>query len=726
MQQDYSVSGACDSTLPTNVVVKLTDKDDDTNSVSNDNVTCTNDEYSVSLDGRAITSADVTVAVTHGSSQSAHFDVSNLIVRLALDALPAVFNLSTAPSYRVSGTCDFSLGENVTITLVGTSVDGSPVSGTSACVSGNTFSGDLAATAVTASTFTVQVVYGAGAGAETQTSASVTNSIVRLSLTQPTAPFNAVTDSSYPLAGACDHSIAPHSRVTISLMGVVGVEISKEVACDSGHSFSGTLDASAVTALPSPPSTLVFEASYGAQTSTASAISNDYRSFVLNALGSLNGSTAAAYAVSGSCDDSLNANVTLSAVGVAAIAAITGSVLCQSGVFSTTLDLHTLTQAAYPTVTIEAEYDGQTVSKSTSNAIVILAFTGTQGPITETNKASYTISGTCDPSLGNVSITVEGPTLSESVSCDSAASTFSANINVSSMASETASITIGQSGGATVTQSVSNDIISMDATLSALTLSHGTLTPSFGSETTSYTATVRDVDSLTVTATQNHRDSTLVSSPAGTKIDKITTIPLPVALAVDSTLTITVTAEDGVTSKEYILVVTKVELYLGTLSSLGTSNEGSYAVTGGCDSAVSNSVTVVMSGPDTAPKEVPCGATNTFSATIDASGIVTHPVVVKAIQGNTVVTKEVDNDDKGTLYFSSLPPLATDVAYALRGFCDTASGTVTIVIGEPNVTTNTPCKADGTFSSDVDVQGVSSHPAKVSFSQGGSPMEMLA
>ena len=147
---DYSVTGVCDSTLPTDVVVKLTDNDDDTNSASDDRVTCSNDEYSVSFDGRAITSEEVTVKVTHGSSQSAHVNVPNLIVRLALDALPAAFNLSTASSYTVSGKCDFSLGENVTITLVGTSVDGSPVSSTPACVSGNTFSGDLDASAVTA------------------------------------------------------------------------------------------------------------------------------------------------------------------------------------------------------------------------------------------------------------------------------------------------------------------------------------------------------------------------------------------------------------------------------------------------------------------------------------------------------------------------------------------------------------------------------------------------
>ena len=66
----------------------------------------------------------VSIEVTHGPSQSAQMDnVPNRIVRLALDALPAAFNLSTASSYTVSGPCDFSLGENVTITLVGTSVE---------------------------------------------------------------------------------------------------------------------------------------------------------------------------------------------------------------------------------------------------------------------------------------------------------------------------------------------------------------------------------------------------------------------------------------------------------------------------------------------------------------------------------------------------------------------------------------------------------------------------
>ena len=102
---------------------------------------------------------------------------------------------------------------------------------------------------------------------------------------------------------------------------------------------------------------------------------------------------------------------------------------------------------------------------------------------------------------------------------------------------------VGHIGSAVVT--VSNPpTASSDATLKALTISPGTLSPSFSSGTTNYTATVSSsTTKLNVSATKN--DSKASVSVSGTN------------LSVGSNkVTVTVTAEDG-TKKTYTITVTR-------------------------------------------------------------------------------------------------------------------------------------------------------------------------
>ncbi len=97
---------------------------------------------------------------------------------------------------------------------------------------------------------------------------------------------------------------------------------------------------------------------------------------------------------------------------------------------------------------------------------------------------------------------------------------------------------------------------STNADLSAVTISEGTLTPSFTPDTTSYTANVgAHVDEVTVTASVYDNDATM-------KIDGNTVVsgnPSP-AISLhegDNAITVAVTAQDGVTEKEYILTITR-------------------------------------------------------------------------------------------------------------------------------------------------------------------------
>lgn len=99
---------------------------------------------------------------------------------------------------------------------------------------------------------------------------------------------------------------------------------------------------------------------------------------------------------------------------------------------------------------------------------------------------------------------------------------------------------------------------SNDATLSALSLGSVSLTPAFDSKTTTYTASTTNATN-TVTATPANAGAKVVITNKGTAGDAVE-IPNGTAAtwqAGTNTLTITVTAEDGTTTKAYTVTVTK-------------------------------------------------------------------------------------------------------------------------------------------------------------------------
>ena len=101
-----------------------------------------------------------------------------------------------------------------------------------------------------------------------------------------------------------------------------------------------------------------------------------------------------------------------------------------------------------------------------------------------------------------------------------------------------------------------------DATLSALSLSSGTLDPVFASNTTSYTATVASsVSSITVSATRNDSNATLAYLDEDDQVlddADANTDGQQVDLDVgDNTIKVEVTAEDTTTTRTYTIVVTR-------------------------------------------------------------------------------------------------------------------------------------------------------------------------
>ena len=114
-------------------------------------------------------------------------------------------------------------------------------------------------------------------------------------------------------------------------------------------------------------------------------------------------------------------------------------------------------------------------------------------------------------------------------------------------------------------QTVVNLVLSTDATLSALSLSGVTLTPSFHADSLNYTGSApHTVAMTTVSATKRHASATVEYLDGGGQalVDAGAAAGLQVALEVGTpdTIQVKVTAEDGVTQKTYTAVVTRHEM----------------------------------------------------------------------------------------------------------------------------------------------------------------------
>jgi Cadherin-like beta sandwich domain len=110
----------------------------------------------------------------------------------------------------------------------------------------------------------------------------------------------------------------------------------------------------------------------------------------------------------------------------------------------------------------------------------------------------------------------------------------------------------------TYTITVRRPLPSSDANLSALTVSAGTLNPGFAAGTLNYTVTVAaSVDSLTVTATKSDPSAVMSASgaviaPAGVATGSVSS---SLGLGTNTVFTITVIAQDGVSTRPYTISV---------------------------------------------------------------------------------------------------------------------------------------------------------------------------
>ena len=219
--------------------------------------------------------------------------------------------------------------------------------------------------------------------------------------------------------------------------------------------------------------------------------------------------------------------------------------------FAVTLNPTSLDEGNQSTLTISITNsvtfaENQTIGLSSSGTVAAADFTLSADSLTL--------------AAGSASVNATVTATDDDVEEDAETLTITANHDGSDIGSATLSINANDAGG---------EEASDDATLSALSLT-GVNIGTFSGDDTEYSGDVEsNVSSTVVTATASHASAKVeISDAEGSTEDGPRTVNLEVG---ENTINVTVTAEDGETTKAYTVVVTRAELPVVTIVNDGPS-----------------------------------------------------------------------------------------------------------------------------------------------------------
>ncbi len=160
-----------------------------------------------------------------------------------------------------------------------------------------------------------------------------------------------------------------------------------------------------------------------------------------------------AYTVGGTCNSSTTESVS---IFIEELKTNPVEVSCDSNSFTGTIDARgVVSQIA----TIKVTHGNENTSAEVNNSITFSATLKflSLPPLSSDNMNQYIISGTCDPSLGNVTIIIGKPNVEKDLPCDSR-NTFLGNLNVENVSSHPSAIQASQTQGSTIVSSMDNNI----------------------------------------------------------------------------------------------------------------------------------------------------------------------------------------------------------------------------------------------------------------------------
>jgi len=274
------------------------------------------------------------------------------------------------------------------------------------------------------------------------------------------------------------------------------------------------------------------------------------------------------------------------------------------------------------------------------------------GIITDSSFNLYVASGGIISKINATNGYFIKPELPQGLTLDPTSGAISGTPALSSPATDytVTAFNAGGSGTATVNIKV-NPALSTDATLSNLTLNAGLLTPSFTPGVTAYLRNlVNGVQAVTIVPTTNDPNATILINGTTSLASGATSNPLPVSVGTN-TITIKVTAQDGVTTETYTLTLVRAGARNDLLTSLkpsrgvlnpafaGTTTNYTTSVTGGVTSmtvtptAADPNATIVVNGTDVVP-----------------SGTASDPITLLPGQNTITTTVTAQNDTATRTY----------------------------------------------------------------------------
>lgn len=666
------------------------------------NPTCSSNAWSATLNltGVSDNSAVAITADTSDAAGNAADQATSSVLKdtsaptVSFTSTPVINNANKA-AYVTSGNCSEN-GRSVTVTI-------GAVSGTGSCAGGN-WSATLNVSSVADNaSLAVNADHSDLAGnPATQASVNVLKDTVDPSLAITSSPIiNLGNQNAYTISGTCSEN---GRAVDLNVGGITGSN-----NCSAG-SWSVTLNVSSLSDGPSisVSATHTDAALNSRDASTTVQKNTALPTVAISSAPTINLSNRAAYVLSGTCSE-FGRIVTVNVGGVGT------TPNCNAGNWSATLNVTAVSDSG--SVSVTADHDNVVGNNATQASTSVLKDTiaptvalSSTPAITNSNKSSYTISGTCSENGRVVSVSVGG--VAGSPSCTSGS--WSSTLNVSS---------VSDSGAVTVTAN-HTDLAGNPATQASASVVKDTVIPTVA--ITVYPA-INNANkaSYTVSGTcsENGRTvSVLVGGIAGTPTCTTgswsTTLNVTAA-GDNSALPISADHSDAVgnTATQATRTVVKdtsnPTVAITSSPVINNANKNSYTVSGTCsDSGQNVSVMVgITAASDTC-------TLLTWSVTVNASGnadsatlLVTadHVDAVgnNATQAGTTVVKDTINP---TVAITSSPAInnANKASYPISGTCSENGRAVTVNVGGIS---GTPSCSAGTWSTSLNVTSVSDGPS---------------
>jgi len=209
-------------------------------------------------------------------------------------------------------------------------------------------------------------------------------------------------------------------------------------------------------------------------------------------------------------------------------------------------------------------------------------------------------------------------------------------------------VVTAQDGTTTKTYTLTvNRAVSTDATLSALKLNTGVLSPAFSSATNTYTTNVGNVYT-TVTVTPTATDANSIIKVNGAVVASGTaSAGVAVAEGATTTINVTVTAQNGTTIKTYKIAVTRAPSSNANLATLGQSVGGLSPSFSTNTTSYTDNVNNATTSITLKPVSSDANAAIKVDGTTVASGTMTAPIAL-GVGSNSVTTQVTAQDGTTT------------------------------------------------------------------------------